>query len=460
MKAFSRVSVFCDCCRKRIHTSFLRVKSGSSTYFSIFMTVVVIVVALQVLPVSALQPAVDEISFMMWKPDHPEVWDSVLRDFERKTGIKVHVEIGPHSTTAAHALITQKLKNADPHPDVFMMDVIWPAEFVSAGWLHALDDFFTLEEQSDFFSAPILACTFDGRIYGVPFETSGGVLYYRKDLLQEYGVDPPETWDRLVEVSERIINRERIRNPALHGYSGQFKQYEGLVCNMQEFVLSNQGSLFDAARRESTINSPQNLSAVRYVRDRIIGKAAFRGVLTYEEPESLHVFVQGHAVFLRDWPYAWEIANNPEKSRVAGKVDMTVLPHFSGGESVSTLGGWQFAVSRFSKRKELATKFISYMASRGVQKTFAIYASQTPARRSVYRDPEVLQKNPHFSKLREILDKARPRPAISLYPAYSNILQSFYQKAIVYPDSDIELLAIQADGKVRQLLRLMKGAGT
>jgi multiple sugar transport system substrate-binding protein len=411
--------------------------------------------ALLILLLAVTSSAADEINFMMWKPNHPDVWNRVLSDFEKQTGIKVRVEIGPHSTTAAHALVSQKLKNADPDLDVFMMDVIWPSEFVSAHWIQALDEYFPPQEQADFFPAAISACTIEGKIYGVPFETSGGLLFYRKDLLDKYGFSKPETWDQLVEEAEHIVNGERSHNPALRGYSGQFKQYEGLVCNMQEFLLSNRGKLFGDDGRKSTLGSPANLLAVRFVRDKIIGKAASRGVLTYEEPESLHVFIQGHAVFLRDWPYAWEIANNPRESSIAGKVDITVLPHLAGGESVSTLGGWQFALSSFSRKKALSWQFIRYMASPGVQKAFALEASQRPARRSVYNDPEVLAKNPHFGKLRDAFEKARPRPAIPLYPLYSRILQEFYQAAIVYPDSRPEVLAAEADAEVDRLLALM-----
>ncbi|MDQ7784023.1 MAG: ABC transporter substrate-binding protein [Desulfomonilaceae bacterium] len=403
--------------------------------------------------------ASETLHFVMWKPNQPELWDRIVGIFERETGVSVIREIGPHSSTAAHALVTQKLKNRDPKLDVFMMDVTWPPEFAAAGWASSLDRFFAEEQRQDFFPGAIRACTFRGKLYGIPFWTSGGLLYYRKDLLQKYGFDPPTTWEQLVRQADTIVRGERKDNPALKGYSGQFKQYEGLVCDMQEFVLSNNGRLLDYESRKSTIGLPANLQAVRFVRDRIIGKIASRGVLTYEEPESLHVFIQGHAVFLRNWPYAWAISNDPNKSRVAGLVDITVLPHFPGGQSASTLGGWQFAMSRFSTKKQLAWTFIEFMTSPRIQKILAIDASQAPARKSVYRDPEVLEKNPHFAKLSAVFENTRPRPAMPLYPLYSAILQRFYHKAISHERSPLEKLAEQADDQVRYLLQLQEEAG-
>jgi multiple sugar transport system substrate-binding protein len=398
------------------------------------------------------------ITFLMWQPSHPQLWNELIATFERETGIRVDREIGPNSSTASHALLAQKLKNRDPEPDVFMMDVIWPPEFASAGWVHALDDRFSKTDQADFFPGAIAACTFRGRIYGVPFWTSGGLLYYRKDLLAKYGFTPPRTWWELVDQAKVITRGERKTQPALRGYSGQFKQYEGLVCNMLEFILGNGGRLLQGRPATSTIVEPANLEAVEFVRSRLIGSVAPRGVLTYEEPESLHMFIQGHAVFHRNWPYAWEISNNPRKSRIAGNVDITVLPRFPGGRSVSTLGGWQFAISRFSRKKHLAWKFVRFMTSPRIQKLLAIRTSQPPGRRSVYKDPDVLKKNPHFAKFMKVFENAQPRPRLPLYPLYSDILQRFLHRALTFPRSPLSGPARSADRKVDELLELTREA--
>ena len=189
------------------------------------------------------------------------------------------------------------------------MDVIWPSEFASAGWALPLDRFFTGAVQRQFLDAPILANHYRGQTFGVPLFIDAGLLYYRKDLLEKYGMSPPRTWPELVEQAKTILARQQ--DPQLVGFSGQFKQYEGLVCNMMEYILSNGGALWDEARLKSAISQARAVEAVRFVRDRIIGEIAHRGVLAYEEPESLTLFTQGRAIFHRNWPYAWSIANDP-----------------------------------------------------------------------------------------------------------------------------------------------------
>jgi ABC-type glycerol-3-phosphate transport system substrate-binding protein len=276
-----------------------------------------------------------ELRFVTWRSEAPEVWNQGIVDFERQNpGVKVISEIGPQSSTQLHDLLTQKLKNRDPRLDVFVMDVIWPAEFASAGWTLPLDRYFTTNEQQRFLDAPIAANRYRGPIFGVPLFIDAGLLYYRKDLLAKFHVAPPRTWAELVDAAKKILTA--ANDPQLIGYSGQFKQYEGLVCNMMEFILGNGGELWDEVALVSALEQPAARAAVRFVRDHIIGEVSHRGVLAYEEPESLALFTEGRAIFHRNWPYAWSVANDSQRSKIADKVGMAPLPGFSPAQGAAS----------------------------------------------------------------------------------------------------------------------------
>lgn len=398
------------------------------------------------------------IRFVTWKPNQPEVWAEVIRRFEAShPGLRVKTEVGPHSSTAYHDLLTQKLKNRDPSVDVFFMDVIWPPEFAAAGWARPLDDLFPPEKRRDFLPAPILANTYRGKIYGVPVFTDGGLLFYRKDLLEKYGFAPPETWQEMVEQARIIVDGERKSNPDIWGYSGQFKQYEGLVCNMMEYIMSNGGALTEPETGTPRITEKAAVEAVRFVRDEIIGKAAPRGVLTYQEPESLTFFIQGKAVFMRNWPYAWEAANDPGRSKIASKIGITTLPSFPGDKSASALGGWQLGISRYSKKTDPAWKFVEFVSSPETQRFLALSASLAPTRTALYSDAKILATHPWFEKLKKVFLSARPRPRTPFYPAVSHTLQRYFSKAVSFPDSDIEALAEEANKEIGALVEKYSG---
>jgi multiple sugar transport system substrate-binding protein len=397
-----------------------------------------------------------QIRFVTWRPHTPWVWDRAIADFETQNpGLKVVREVGPHSSTEFHDLVTQKLRNRDPEMDVFFMDVIWPAEFASAGWALPLDRFLPAEERAKFLEAPILANTYQGRIYGVPVFVDAGLLYYRRDLSEKYGFSPPRTWPELVRQAKVILAGERDAH--LTGFSGQFKQYEGLICNMMEYILSGGASLWDEKELKGRLHLAKAEEAVRFVRDQIIGEISHRGVLAYQEPESLALFTQGRAVFHRNWPYAWEVANDPQRSKVAGRVGITPLPAFPGGKSVATLGGWQLGISRFSRKSELAWKFVRFMTSEEIQKRIALFTGRAPARKQLYRDAEILKKHPQFKTQLETFIQAVPRPRTPVYIPLSNIMQRYFSSAIAVPNSDIHQLARLASRDMDRVLDLLRG---
>jgi multiple sugar transport system substrate-binding protein len=336
------------------------------------------------------------------------------------------------------------------------MDVIWPAEFAAAGWAAPLDQYFPVEERDEFFTGAVAANTWNGSVYGVPLYVGSGILYYRADLLEKYGFEPPATWQEMVDQATTIIAGEGPGEPPLYGFSGQFKQYEGLICNMMEYIVGNGGRMIDTERQSATVGETPAIEAVRFVRDRIIGELAPEGVLTYEEPESIALFLQGHAIFHRNWPYAWEVANDPEQSRIAGRVGIARLPHFTGHESVSTLGGWQVGISAFSRNKDIAWRFVDFLTSERTQKMFALTASLAPTRHALYDDPEVLAARPQLADMRTVFETARPRPRTPLYPAVSNALQRYFSRMISDPSADIETAAVQVSREVDRLLSLAR----
>jgi len=393
------------------------------------------------------------LTFLTWKPNQPGVWDRLIGRFhEQHPGIKIKVQVGPHSSTEYHAIVTQRLKNKDPSVDVFFMDVIWPPEFASAGWALDLTPRFSKEEQRRFLTAPIAANTYHGKIYGIPLFIDAGLFYFRKDLLEKYGFDPPMSWKEMLTQGEVILKGEA--DPTLHIYSGQFKQYEGLVCDMLEFIWSRGGRVLDPATGRVLLTDPASIEAITFVRDHIIGQAAPRGVVNYEEPESLELFIQGRAVFLRNWPYAWTVANDPDRSKVAGKVGVGPLPAFVGHSSASALGGWQFAISRWSKHQDEGWQFVQFMTSAESQKMIAFLAGRAPTRMAVYDDPEFQEKVPHLKAFLPAFKKARPRPMSPLYPMISQELQRFFSQAITDKKSDVPALAERASANIARVLQM------
>jgi multiple sugar transport system substrate-binding protein len=422
---------------------------GLNKKLGVFVTALCMLLGAQKL--AAQEP--QTIVFLTWKPNQPEVWDSLIQKFHQENPqIRVKVQVGPHSSTEYHAIVTQRLKNKDASVDVFFMDVIWPPEFASAGWALNLTSRFSREEQKAFLPPTITANTYGGNIYGVPCYLGAGLFFYRRDMLDKYKFDPPRSWGEMLSQGQVIVEGER--DPTLHIYSAQFKQYEGLVCNMLEFIWSRGGEVVDPANHLVLLDQPACVEAVSFVRDKIIGKAAPRGAINYEEPESLEVFIQGRSVFHRNWPYAWAVAEDPKKSRVATRVGVGVLPAFKGHSPASALGGWQFGISRWSHHPDEAWAFVKFMTSAESQRRLALDGGLAPTRMEVYEDPHVKEKMPHLKSFLPAFRTARPRPMSPLYPMISSELQRFFSQAVAGSQTDIQELAKATSTRIERILRM------
>ncbi|HWP35513.1 MAG TPA: ABC transporter substrate-binding protein [Thermodesulfobacteriota bacterium] len=382
------------------------------------------------------------VTLAQFKPRNPALEARLLAEFERRhPGVRVVVKELPAESDVQHQQYVTWLAARDPTVDVYLIDVIWPAEFAAAGWILPLDDRWPPAARADFLPGPLAAVTYQGRVYAVPRFTEAGVLYYRTDLVAK----PPATWSELARLA-----REEAR-PGRAGYVFQGKQYEGLTVNVLELVWAHGGDLLRDGR--VVIDEPAAARGLGVLVGLLESGAAPRGNTTYIEATSLHEFTEGRAVFHRNWAYAWAIANGPD-SKVRGRFGVAPLPRERpDAPPVAALGGWNLAVSRFSRQPDLAWRLVEYLTSPEVQKAKALDEGRLPTRRALYDDPEILARHPHFAAVKGILEAARARPAHPAYPALSAILATHASRALVGQSRPEAALAAAA-AEIRRLTGL------
>jgi len=355
----------------------------------------------------------------------PELFRQLLDRFEKENpGITLRDETLPASTDEQHQFYAINLEGKSADFDVVSLDVIWVPEFARAGWLRDLTNILPEGKRKDFFPGPMEAVTYKNTVYAIPWYIDAGVLYYRKDLLDKYKFTPPKTWQELVKAAQYITSKEK----GMYGFIWQGKQYEGLVCNVLEYIWSNGGDVLKDGR--PVINSPEDIQALGFMRDLITKYKVTPDLVTtsIEEP-TRHIFGDGKAVFLRNWPYAWNIFEN-KNSSVKGKVGVSTLPSFPGHESASTLGGWQLGINKYSKHPEAAEKLIRFLTSADSQKRLALTIGYKPTRKSLYNDKDLIKEQPFTISLYDIFMKARPRPVSPFYMNMTQVMQSEFSAVI------------------------------
>jgi len=370
----------------------------------------------------------------------------------KKTGNQVKLVSTPDSTTERLALYQQLLAAGASDIDVFQIDVIWPGILAN----HFIDLSKAAGKAADEHFQPIIKNnTVGGKLVGMPWFTDAGVLYYRKDLLEKYGAKPPTTWEELTATAQKIQDGERkAGNDKMWGYVWQGRAYEGLTCDALEWVASyNGGTIVDPAGKV-TINNPGAITALKTAAG-WVNTITPKGVLNYGEEEARGVFQSGNSVFMRNWPYAWNLANSAD-SPIKGKVGVVALPKGgANGRNAATLGGWQLAVSKYSKNQAQAADLVMYLTSAAEQKRRAIEASYNPTIGSLYKDKDVLAAVPFFGSLYDTFVNAVPRPSTPTGTKYNQVSSEFWNatSAVLSGQTDAAAAVKSLDEKLSRMSR-------
>ena len=346
---------------------------------------------------------------------------ALAKRFSRDTGIKVSVVPHPAASDQSYSQLVRAFSQKSSSIDVAMIDVVWPGAF--APYLVDLKP--KLGKQAKLHVQGIIQNnTIGGRLVAMPWFGDYGILYYRTDLLKKYGYSgPPKSWADLFKMAKKIQDGEQKTNSNFTGFVFQGNSYEGLTCNALEWVASAGGGHF-IDNGKATINNSKAATILDAMRNQV-GKTTPRGVTSYQEDQTEHTFDSGDAAFARNWPYQYGIGAGAT-SKVKGKFSVAVLPHGAKGDSVGTVGGWQLAVSKFSKRKAAAIEFVRYMTSPAVEKFDALTNSNVPTIVSVAKDKAVRAKNPYLKPAIASVPRVT-RPAKYFKTRYNEASKVIYQ---------------------------------
>ena len=240
----------------------------------------------------------------------------------------------------------------------------------------------------------------------------------------------------------------------MQGFVFQAKAYEGLTCDAVEWLWSYGGGNVVDDKGNITVNNPKAAKALNTAAS-WIGTIAPTGVLNYGEEDARGVFQSGNAVFMRNWPYAWSLGNGKD-SKIAGKIGVSALPKGGAdGKNAATLGGWQLAVSKYSKHPKEAADLVMYMTSKEIQKERAIKGSYNPTIPSLYQDKDVLAAAPFFGDLYNVFTSAVPRPATATGLKYNEVSAAFWNAThdVLSGKEKAETSLGKLEGKLKQIKR-------
>ncbi|WP_407666669.1 ABC transporter substrate-binding protein [Microvirga roseola] len=381
----------------------------------------------------------------------PDVWRKAFDMYEAKNpNVKVTLETGGNTSEQQAQYLNTVMTAKDSSLDVMILDVIRPAQYAAAGWTVPFNEVIGKDVKAymdRYLPAYAEANTVDGKVVALPAFADAMFLYYRKDLLDKHGIQPPKTWAELTAAAKKITEAEK--DPNLQGLSFQGKAIEGAVCtfllpywSMGKQLVSNGKLSFD---KDAAVKS------LKLWKDFVDQGVAKKNIAEVATDDTRKEFQAGNVVFAVNWSYAWGQFQGNE-SAVKDKVGVVKLPAVEGGEPASCLGGWEWGVSSYSNNKTEAQKLVQYLSSPETSEFMAINAALLPAFPEKYTDEDVTKAVPWFANAKPVVETAKARPVTPRYNEVSEIIRTTVNGVLAGQQTP-EQGADQMESRLHRVLR-------
>ncbi|HET7271039.1 MAG TPA: ABC transporter substrate-binding protein [Rubrobacter sp.] len=387
-------------------------------------------------------------------PDESGTTEKLINMFndKNKGKYKVIFRQGNADTGQRFDKLRTEMQAGGEDLDVILGDVIWTAQLADSGWIHDLSDRFTESQRKEFLPGSVEAITYKGKAFGMPWFTDTGLLYYRKDLLEKSGFDgPPKTWDELKQMTTKV----RQDSGTKFGFVFQGARYEGGVCDGMEFIWTHGGEVLDPQDpTKVVVDSPEAIAGLATERSMITDGISPQAVSVYKEDESAGAFLNGDAVFLRNWPYVYALVGTSDYPKLStDQVGVSELPSADGEPGNGTVGDQPFYISSTAKDPDAAWKFIQFLTAPEQQKLRAVEGAYLPTRTALYEDPEIQEKVPVVPLAKEALQHTRPRPVSPYYSDMSLEMQEQFNASLagdISPEEAAKTLKEQLENFIKQ----------
>jgi multiple sugar transport system substrate-binding protein len=297
----------------------------------------------------------------------PAEIDQIARDFEAQNpDIKVVMEYLGYDFI--HDKITTGMAAKPPAYDAAMVDVIWPDEFIKAGYLLDVTDRVTPEMKEGIFPASWNGVTRNGKVYGMPWLMDVKYFMYNKDMLQQAGFnEPPKTWEELVDQAKVIKEKGIAEFPITWSWN----QKEGVVCDYAVLLFGNGGAFVDANGKPA-FNDEKGVEVLAWMKQTVDDGLTNPSAVSSDEMAVEADFLAGKSAFAVNWLFQYSDSNDPSKSQVVGQVAFAPMPVFKAGADAgikgsSVDGSSSFAIMATTPYPDQTWKFLTYLASNEVQ---------------------------------------------------------------------------------------------
>jgi trehalose/maltose transport system substrate-binding protein len=331
---------------------------------------------------------------------------------------KIGLELLPTDSSQAREQLVRRLAAKDSTVDILGMDVIWTAEFANAGWISEWTGPLAQQVTKDVFPSVIETASFEGKLFGAPFNSNTELLWYRKDLVPK----PPKTWDQMITEAENLPESGVIQVQA--------NKYEGFTVWVNSLIESAGGQILSGPEAVALPEKPTE-EALAVMGRLAHSSAAATNISTSDEDSARLGFEDGSSAFMVNYTFAYASAqtNAPD---IAKQMGFARYPQVTPDRpSKPPLGGFNVGVGAYSDHQDEAFAAAACLSNAKSQLTATELDGLPPSNASLYSSKVVRTAYPGFAALvKRSIEEAAPRP---LTPAYQDLTLAI-QSALQPPD--------------------------
>ena len=372
-------------------------------------------------------------------------------DYEAQTATHINIAEFPYINLFEKELIDLKARTGAY--DLIMLDDPWFPRFATEQFLTELSPLLQRRGQSgpdsDFVDTSVALCRHPyqtGPLFALPYVGNSQLFFYRKDLFEKHSLKNPATWQDVLAAAKTIQEKENS-GQKVYGYVMRAAQGNAAVADFMPIFWAFGGEMFDASGKP-TVNSPEGIAALEYMLE--LGKYSPPGYASFNADEVGAHLLQGTAAMSINWPAWISSFADPTKSKVIGKMEFTTLPAAQKAGQAE-IGNWLIAIPRDSQNTEAAMDFLLWATSAEQMKRSA-QRGNPPTRKSLFRDAELIAKNPAYPAQLRSLESSRPRPRTPYWNEIENAFGIFLSKANSGELSPAEAMN-QANAEIEKILQ-------
>ncbi|MBI4280403.1 MAG: sugar ABC transporter substrate-binding protein [Armatimonadetes bacterium] len=332
---------------------------------------------------------------------------------------EVRVKIDAIPWTSIFEKMMIEFSTGRPSHDVLMHSMSMFPSLVRAGYLEPLDAYFERKDLVDKAAFDLkdfpesLMPRERGKLYHLPYMTGPQILFYREDLLRAAGLGVPSTTEEFMAAVKRLHNPQRgMYGTVLHGIrSGA----GGNTYHFYPFLFSFGGNIVDAQGR-TAIDSPEAIRALEYWLE--LGRNAPPDAINFGAGPASESMMAGNVALMVTYADHYARFLDPKRSKIASTIRWAPFPRGPVGRGIAVAHVWSVSISRYSRQKEAAFKYIAYLLSKQAMPEY-VKAGGVPPRQSILTAPDA---PPAFRLSAEGLKTARGVPLDHQYIRMEEIL--------------------------------------